>query len=85
MAGYIPQKILLGNTGGLRTRWLDDVKDDLQKMRYSNWKALMQKLDNWWKTVAMLHNGLQTREEEEDDSHSDIQFQFYDKVTFSIM
>jgi hypothetical protein len=49
----IPKKILSGNPGGKRgrgrprTKWLDGVEEDLQKMGYRNWKVLAQNRDNW--------------------------------------
>jgi uncharacterized protein YlxP (DUF503 family) len=62
----IPKKTLSGNPGGQRgrgrprTKWLDGVEEDLQKMGYRNWKVLAQNRDNWRKIVeeAKVHNGL---------------------------
>jgi hypothetical protein len=46
--------------GRLRKRWLQDVKDDLRRMRTGEWKEKAQEQNIWQLTVkeAKAHQGL---------------------------
>jgi hypothetical protein len=37
--------------GRPKTRWKDDVSEDIKSMNVSNWKKVVQNIDSWKKVV----------------------------------
>jgi hypothetical protein len=41
-------------TGRPKTRWEDDVLDDIKSMNVNNWKKVVQNRDSWKKVVEQV-------------------------------
>ena len=58
--------------GRARSRWLDDVREDLQTLGVVAWRTVVQDRDKWRETVgeARLHLALQSRRKKKKEGKS---------------
>jgi uncharacterized phage-associated protein len=71
--------------GRPRFRWLDQVEEDLQKMKVRNWREKSKDSDAWNKIVkqAKTHQGLQRRVKKKRRRKSNTNFRYCKLLHYS--